>query len=249
VVPAPRSGRWWWGRPCDGLDIVVDGGSGTIAFPRSRARSRDRPDQAMRRAHRLGLGTLACWSLDEDRVLGTLLVARGFEWGWQPHWMALDLAQLPDEKSEHAVAAAQGGHARDLPYASARRDPPAAVHLAVRRRGRMVGHVLVNPWHGCAGIYDMGVVPSQLIGRALTLAACRLGHELGCTHAVLNATGEGEPLYRAVGFESLGMGRTCWQHPGPRLRRARPRSWRRSASARSKGSRRCGPPVEQPRAR
>jgi ribosomal protein S18 acetylase RimI-like enzyme len=81
----------------------------------------------------------------------------------------------------------------------------------------MVGQVVVNPWRGIAGIYDMGVVPShqrQGIGRALTLAACRLGRELGCTHAVLNATGEGEPLYRAVGFESLGMGQTWWLHPG-----------------------------------
>jgi hypothetical protein len=33
---------------------------------------------------------------------------------------------------------------------------------------------------------------------------------------VLNATGEGEPLYRAAGFASLGLGRTWWRHPGPR---------------------------------
>jgi hypothetical protein len=143
---------------CDGVDIVFAGGGGTIAFPRSRARSRERLDEAMRRAHRLALRTMACWSLDEDRVLGTLLVARGFEWGWQPHWMALDLAQLPDEESEHAVVTAQGGHPRALPYASSRPDPPAARHLAVRRRGQTVGHVLVNPWRGYAGIYDMGVV-------------------------------------------------------------------------------------------
>jgi GNAT superfamily N-acetyltransferase len=54
------------------------------------------------------------------------------------------------------------------------------------------------------------------IGRALTLAACRAGRDLGCSHAVLNATGEGEPLYRSAGFASLGPGRTWWLHPGPR---------------------------------
>jgi hypothetical protein len=55
--------------------------------------------------------------------------------------------------------------------------------------------------------------PSQGIGRSLTLAACRLGRRLGCSHAILNATPEGELLYRTVGFESLGMGRTWWLHP------------------------------------
>lgn len=52
------------------------------------------------------------------------------------------------------------------------------------------------------------------IGRALTLAACRLARELGCTHPVLNATPEGELLYSTVGLERLGEGRTWWRHPG-----------------------------------
>jgi hypothetical protein len=32
---------------------------------------------------------------------------------------------------------------------------------------------------------------------------------------VLNATGEGEALYRALGFTSLGLGRTWWRHGRP----------------------------------
>jgi GNAT superfamily N-acetyltransferase len=203
----------------DGLDLVVADAGGTLAFPPPRARSRERLDGLMRRADRLGLRTMACWSLGEDRELGTLLLARGFEWGWQPHWMAVDLARLPDLELEHAVVPGRSGDARGVPYATSRPDPPAARRLAVRLEGRTVGHAVVNPWRGFAGIYDMGVLPSHRrkgIGRALTLAACRLGRELGCTHAVLNATDEGEPLYRAVGFESLGMGCTWWLHPGPR---------------------------------
>ncbi|MGZ4352792.1 MAG: ankyrin repeat domain-containing protein, partial [Gaiellaceae bacterium] len=47
-----------------------------------------------------------------------------------------------------------------------------------------------------------------------TLAACLRALELGCTHAVLNATGEGEPVYRRLGFESTGHGRTWWLFPG-----------------------------------
>jgi len=33
---------------------------------------------------------------------------------------------------------------------------------------------------------------------------------------VLNATPDGELLYRTVGFERLGEGRTWWRHPGER---------------------------------
>jgi GNAT superfamily N-acetyltransferase len=208
---------------CDGLDLIVAEGAGTIAFPRpgqARARLRERVDVVMRRAEELDVRAMSCWSMAEDKALGTLLLARGFEWGWEPHWMALDLAAAPAGEPAHEVVPAPGELPRDLPYASARPDPPAARHLAVRDDGgRTVGHVVVNPWRGIAGVYDMGVVPDRRregIGRALTLAACAAARDLGCTHAVLNATGEGRPLYRSVGFASLGPGRTWWLHPGPR---------------------------------
>jgi GNAT superfamily N-acetyltransferase len=156
------------------------------------------------RADELELRTVSCWSLDEDKALGTLLIARGFEWGWQPWWMALDLNELPDEEPRHRVLSRRRG----------------ATHvLAVRSGGENVGGAIVNPWRGIAGIYDMGVRPAQRrqgIGRALTLAAGRVARKLGCTHAVLNATPEGELLYRTVGFQRLGEGRTWWRHPGER---------------------------------
>jgi ribosomal protein S18 acetylase RimI-like enzyme len=172
----------------------------------------------MRRARELGLDRLSCWSLAEDPVLEELLVARGFEVGWQPHWMALALDPLPDEDHRHEVGVYRPDPAdRRLPYTSPRPDPVRTHHLAVRLDGSTVGHVVVNPWRGVAGIYNMGVAEDQRrrgIGRSLTLAACRLAGRLGCTHATLNATPEGELLYRTAGFESLGMGRTWWLHPG-----------------------------------
>jgi GNAT superfamily N-acetyltransferase len=199
-----------------GLDVVVVGSFGTIAFAPGRAAGlRERLDDVMA----LGLRAMSCWALGEDRRLGTLLVARGFEWGWQPHWMARDISTVPDESGDHEVAAMDGEVPDDLPYASAGPLPRAAHRLVVLAGGRPVGHVVVNPWRGIAGIYDMGVADGwrrRGIGRALTLGACRLGRGLGCSHAVLNATGEGEPLYRDVGFQSLGLGRTWWLHPGPR---------------------------------
>ena len=68
------------------------------------------------------------------------------------------------------------------------------------------------------GIYDMGVLPDARrrgFGRALTLAALARARTLGCTSVTLNATGAGEPLYRSVGFESLGLGMTWWLFPRP----------------------------------
>jgi GNAT superfamily N-acetyltransferase len=120
--------------------------------------------------------------------------------------MALDLDELPDEEPRHEAVVQRRNAVR---------------RLAVRDGRHNLGRVMVNPWRGIAGIYDMGVSPDrrrQGIGRALTLAACRVARDLGCSHAVLNATPEGELLYRTVGFQRLGEGRTWWRHPGERTK-------------------------------
>ena len=185
-----------------GIDLIVDGLEGTIAFPARRTRAG--VAWAVDRATALGLRTVSCWSLGEDKALGTLLIARGFEWGWQPWWMALDLNELPDEEPRHRVRWQRRG---------------AIYVLAVRDERHNIGGAAINPWRGIAGIYDMGVRPEyrrRRVGRALTLAAGQLARDLGCTHAVLNATPEGELLYRTVGFRRLGEGRTWWRHPGER---------------------------------
>jgi GNAT superfamily N-acetyltransferase len=191
----------------DDVDLVVDGrGHATIAFPPPAARLRAPLEALLERAVELGARSMACWSLEEDDELGVLLLARGFEWGWQPHWMAIELAALADDESEHAVAMLPAEH-------------PSAQRLVVYEGDEVVGSVVVLPRRGIAGIYDMVVVERlrrQGIGRALMLAAGRLARDVGCSHAVLNATEEGERLYTQVGFESLGWGQTWWMHPGPR---------------------------------
>ena len=196
------------------VDLIVAGGSATIAFPRSR-----QVQAAVERVRELGVREAGCWSLAPDPVLGTRLVARGFGWGWQPHWMGLDLRRLPADPGRHEVKARHGPIPADVPYGDDDADPRPTVHLAVRRDGAIVGHAAMNPWRGVAGIYSMGVAPAQRrqgIGRALTIAACRIAAERGCSHAVLNATDEGALTYRAVGFESLGWGATWWYQAGPR---------------------------------
>ena len=79
-----------------------------------------------------------------------------------------------------------------------------------------VGHATVSVTTGrlgVAGIYDMGVAADERrlgIGRALTTAALQLGAAQGCAFATLNATPEGELLYTAVGFRSVGVAQTWW---------------------------------------
>ena len=91
--------------------------------------------------------------------------------------------------------------------------------------------------------------PPQGIGRALTVAACRIAAERGCTHATLNATGEGELLYRAVGFESLGWGQTWWYRAGPEPDAAPDRARRGDRVRRPRRARRPRPtPAELARA-
>jgi ribosomal protein S18 acetylase RimI-like enzyme len=200
-----------------GVELAAEPPWGTIAFPGPRGRSAARIDELMRRAQGLGVDSLSCWSLDEDPVLEALLVERGFEVGWQQHWMAVPLEGEPADGGQHEVVRFQPGPGdRLLPYTSARPDPVDTHHLAVRADGQTVGHVMINPWRGIAGIYNMGVAEGYRrrgIGRTLTIAACLLGRRAGCTHAVLNAAPEGELLYGTVGFQSLGMGRTWWLHP------------------------------------
>jgi ribosomal protein S18 acetylase RimI-like enzyme len=170
------------------------------------------------------------WSLGTDDRLGVRLVARGFGWGWRPHWMAIDLedqerfAAAPDRPFEVVVAPGPP-YARTLPYAPPDRvaHPPGVFRLGVRLRRKLIGQISINPAGVVAGIYSMGVAPRVRgcgIGTALTTAACRLAIEQGCRYAVLNATDEGERVYRRVGFRSLGWGQTWWyfRRPAPTAR-------------------------------
>ena len=93
---------------------------------------------------------MSCWSLTEDNALGMQLLARGFEWGWQPWWMARDLSQPIDAPAHEVLADAE--------------------HHLTTPEG---GHVVVNPWQQIAGLYDMGVREDKRrrgLGLALTRA-------------------------------------------------------------------------------
>lgn len=84
--------------------------------------------------------------------------------------------------------------------------PQRAFAFVALNDGEPLGHALLFLGAGVAGIYDVGVVRrarGRGIGKAVTLAALRHAARIGYRYAVLQASGEGEPLYRAIGFEDV----------------------------------------------
>ena len=172
-----------------------------------------------------------CWSLDPPQPsdLGVRLLARGFQPGWRPRWMALDLGAKhmsypsPRGLSIAADNASSLDHVRNLPYAQVIVPDPRMAELpgqwtrfVARLRGKIVAHSIVflsTGSYGAAGIYHVGVVPGarhQGIGKAVTLAACDYAREKGYRYAVLNSTDQGRRTYEQLGFTTVGEGWTWW---------------------------------------
>jgi GNAT superfamily N-acetyltransferase len=137
--------------------------------------------------------------------------------------MAIDLAQLPIDDDDLRVSLVQrvpeygDGYGAAL-VSLARAQPLRSWHAVARLDSAYAGHAwahLAEGELGSAGIYDVDVLPRHRrrgLGAALTIAVCRAAADAGARVATLNATGEGELLYRALGFRSLGLGQTWWKH-------------------------------------
>jgi len=55
------------------------------------------------------------WSLRRDDRLGVRLVARGFDWGWRPHWMGVEIDAKPPVPIDFEVVPAAPPLAKTLP--------------------------------------------------------------------------------------------------------------------------------------
>ena len=212
--------------------VSADGGSASLPFPDAVAG--DDADAMLADCRARGQTGIGCWTsgLDPIGEIAAVLVARGFEWGWSAHWMAFDLDALPRIDDDRVRV--EPGPVRDSWKAFAPGAGQAIVHLA----------------DGEAGLYDVGVEPGMQrsgLGRALTVAALDAARRAGATLATVNATEDGERLYRAVGAQSAGHGQTFWIH-GDGLAAPVPPALVAAAEAAGRGRRRaprrprCWPP-------
>ncbi|WP_246385798.1 GNAT family N-acetyltransferase [Armatimonas rosea] len=223
----------------DGLTVIYSPSSSpdalrevTIAFPQWASEGLGAAlDAALAFARSKDVRQVSCWSLvpTQPDDLAALLVARGFSWGWEPHWMALDLETATpesfptpeslelalDEGSPWEVTGIPYYEPRDAPRlrALAQQEPRKTYHFGARLEGKVVGHSLLHvsggPLH-VAGIYNVGVLPEarrQGVGRAVSWAACQHARSLGCRYVLLNAATH---IYNRLGFVSLGHGQTWW---------------------------------------
>lgn len=173
------------------------------------------------------------WSLDPPSPanIGASLLARGFQPGWQPCWMSLDLDAMdnsykaPDFLEIRADNSIPVNGVKDLPYGGnggALSDalflayPERVQRFVAFRKGSIVGQCCLfftTGANGIAGMYNVGVKPSaqrQGIGKALVIAACRFAAERGYQYVMLNANQMGRPVYEQVGFKFIGYGCTWW---------------------------------------
>ena len=252
IRAALRNHRAWFSETClaGGGAVLKDNGvvyltvgekterGGVIAFPTLKTATAGETLDRILAYYRSGRpedgsgGSVAVWATvpTRPRDLGSRLLARGFEWGWQPHWMAVDLhvpvVDFPlSENLRIAVDDEAQWDVADLPYYSpdevtklraiARHRPRRMWHFGAWLNDQLVGHsilFLTTGRYGVAGIYSVGVTPStrrQGVGRAVTLAACQFARALGANYALLNAATD---IYSRIGFVSLGYGQTWWMH-------------------------------------
>jgi ribosomal protein S18 acetylase RimI-like enzyme len=90
-----------------------------------------------------------------------------------------------------------------------RRDTPGSlVRFSGRIDGEIVGTSALFDRHGVAGVYVVTTARGYRgrgIGAALTTAALRSGYERGLEVATLQASSDGERLYRRMGFQRVGQ--------------------------------------------
>ena len=203
-----------------------------VPFPRlSRISANETLDHLVAYCREKQTRTVACWATlpAHPPDLGARLCARGLEWGWQPHWMALEPETVREDFQvpgglHIAIVDSCDWKADDLPYYevaspailadSGKERSRRMWHFGAWLDGKIVGHAILfvntGKW-GIGGIYNVGVVPlarRRGIGGAVTLAACRFAFALGCHYVMLNSAADF--LYTRLGFQSLGKGQTWW---------------------------------------
>ncbi|HVU56750.1 MAG TPA: GNAT family N-acetyltransferase [Puia sp.] len=219
-------------RTAGDLIYTYDGGDfqSMISFPRlDEATADEQLDEMMAWYRQHPTKGLGCWSLapPQPADLGARLLARGFQDGWRPCWMAVELASVEEGIPAALQIVADNylslHHLKDIPYTGEhgavspmlmKAHPELTQQFVALWSGQVVGHAslfLTTGEDGVAGLYDVAVAPSvrgQGIGKALVRAACLYARARGYRYAVLNATGR--RMYEQAGFRHIGDGMTWW---------------------------------------
>ncbi len=165
---------------------------------------------ALAEAERRGARSVGVWMNAAMRE-GVLPQYR-FERGSQPWWMTRTL------DVESVVAASDSSDER----VAIQEIQPGQVWLSTARAddewtGR--SYAYLPPEQGekhIAGIFDMEVAPGHRrsgIGTAMLNQLVEAAFNAGAEDLMLNATPDGQRLFRHHGFELIGKGQTWWFHP------------------------------------
>lgn len=173
------------------------------------------------------------WSLmpAQPEDAGLLLLARGWQTGWQPCWMVMDTKHksthytLPENIRITADNDTIVSTIKDLPYSEdgsymssslLQQHPDKARRFIAYHDNGIIGHCCLffsEGKTGVAGMYCVGVLPAHRnkgVGKALVLAACGFARQKGYRYVMLNANHLGRPVYESAGFEFLSYGITWW---------------------------------------
>lgn len=218
-----------------GAVAIVSNGILGLGLPSPQALDRFRLAMA-----RPGGGTGLAWSARFDPELDLLLQARGYRLGFRPVWMHRCLAiPLPDRELTGEVEIVDGVtvqsadllRAQAVPYLAGYKPeriqalarvpvPERRTWMAIARAGNQVAGAgvlhLDEPGPDRLGmVFNLGVDPAfqrRGIATALMRWLSAIATEQGACGLVLNATPDGEHLYRALGFHTVGFGQT-WFAP------------------------------------
>lgn len=166
---------------------------------------------ALGEAERLGATAVGIWM--NAAVREGILPQFSFERGWQPWWMTRAL----DVETVSTASDAPDGRVSLTTVVDNQ------VWLATAQSGdEWAGrsYAYLPPEQGTkhlAGIFDMVVAPEQRrsgLGTALLNKLAEAAFNAGAEHLLLNATPDGQRLYRKYGFDLIGKGQTWWYHPG-----------------------------------
>ncbi|GIH03454.1 hypothetical protein Rhe02_15210 [Rhizocola hellebori] len=173
------------------------------------------------------------WAMDATWAgqLDIWLCARGFRSGGRPHWMAVDRATYPESSSsgespmtfpdtfdDHTVPEllCYNPMSREIRQALVSRQPQRVWQAVWWRNGSPVGTLSINLTEGdlgVGGIHDLFFLPEARtagIGLERFDAIREFGRKFDVRYGIANAVDEAAPLYRVMGFQSLGFGQTWW---------------------------------------